>query len=75
MLTDSSLTSVSCIICPVADTTSMRVMFWVALISTMSVAGFGKMAMLFSTSLMPVTIAVAVSDASEVPPFAQLVIM
>ena len=42
---------------------------------TMSDAGFGKMAMLFSTSLMPVTIAVAVSDASEVPPFAQLVMM
>ena len=42
---------------------------------SMSFAGFGKMSMLVSTLLMFVTIAVAVSDASEVPPFAQLVMM
>ena len=75
MLTDSSLISASCRTCPAADTTSMRVMFWVALISTMSVAGFGKMSMLVSTLLMFVTIAVALSEASEVPPFAQLVMI
>ena len=71
----SLLTSSVRNVCPVIETISMCVMASLALIVTISDAGLGYTLMLLAISSMPVIVAIAVSDASDVPPFVQLVMM